>query len=80
MNNPRTIEERRALIARGFECRDCLSNCAQCFETRFLEIDDTTVAAETETGAITDQSYDELLEIAQRRAQTGNAKKEPNGS
>ena len=80
VNNPRTIEERRALIAQGFDCRDCLSNCAQCFETRFLEVGGEIVAAETETGTITDQSYDELLEIASRRAQTGDANTGPNGT
>lgn len=38
VNNPRTLAERNELIARGFDCRDCLGNCKACFEGRFLMI------------------------------------------
>lgn len=52
VNNPRNLAERNALIARGFECRDCLGNCTACFEGRFLEIDDEIVDGD---------SYEEIL-------------------
>jgi uncharacterized protein YuzB (UPF0349 family) len=52
VNNPPTLSERNELIARGFDCRDCLGNCSDCFEGRFLEIDDEFVEGE---------SYDEIL-------------------
>ena len=38
INNPRNLAERQDLIARGIPSRDCLGNCAACFEGRFLEI------------------------------------------
>ncbi|MBO6513031.1 MAG: hypothetical protein JJ974_03595 [Phycisphaerales bacterium] len=47
VNNPRTLQERQHLLAEGFTCRDCLSNCTQCFETRFLEIDDTFIEGDS---------------------------------
>lgn len=34
--NPRSNEERDALLAQGCEQRDCLGQCSLCFETRFL--------------------------------------------
>lgn len=46
VNNPRTLEERNDLIARGFECLGCLGNCTRCFETRFLEIENRFVECE----------------------------------
>jgi uncharacterized protein YuzB (UPF0349 family) len=52
VNNPRNLQERQDLFNRGFTCRDCLSNCTRCFETRFLEINDTFVEGET---------YDQIL-------------------
>lgn len=52
VNNPRSLAERNDLIARGFECLGCLGNCTECFETRFLEVNDTFIE-----GA----SYDEIL-------------------
>ena len=39
INNPRNLEERKFLFDQSFECRDCLSNCTRCFETRFLELE-----------------------------------------
>ena len=53
VNNPRSLAERNALIQAGYECRDCLSNCTRCFETRFLEIDG---------GLIEGASYEQILE------------------
>lgn len=47
VNNPRNILEREGLIRAGYQCRDCLSNCTQCFETRFLEIQDTFVEGDS---------------------------------
>lgn len=47
VNNPRTLEERNALIAKGYECVGCLGNCTRCFETRFLEIDRVFVEGES---------------------------------
>ncbi|MBL4590889.1 MAG: hypothetical protein JKY96_02900 [Phycisphaerales bacterium] len=47
VNNPRTLGERNGLIARGFDCRDCLGNCTACFEGRFLEIDAEIVSGDS---------------------------------
>lgn len=47
VNNPRNLEERQFLFDQGFVCRDCLSNCTRCFETRFLEINDELVEGES---------------------------------
>lgn len=52
VNNPRTLQERNELIERGYECVGCLGNCTECFETRFLEIDDTFIVGE---------SYEQIL-------------------
>ncbi len=49
INNPRNLEERKFLFDQSFECRDCLSNCTRCFETRFLEINDTFVEGDSYT-------------------------------
>lgn len=58
VNNPRTLAERNDLIARGHECVGCLGNCTECFETRFLEIDDTFVEGE---------SYEKILSKSEPR-------------
>tara|TARA_R110000868_G_scaffold119469_2_gene316752 strand:- start:28147 stop:28392 length:246 start_codon:yes stop_codon:yes gene_type:complete len=55
VNNPRSLKERQELLDKGFICRDCLSNCTRCFETRFLEIHDTFVEGD---------SYEEILDKA----------------
>jgi uncharacterized protein YuzB (UPF0349 family) len=47
VNNPRTLAERNALIANGYECVGCLGNCTRCFETRFLEIDKVYIEGES---------------------------------
>ncbi len=52
VNNPRNLQERQGLFDRGFVCRDCLSNCTRCFETRFLEISDEFIEGD---------SYEEIL-------------------
>lgn len=52
VNNPRNLLERQALADHGFICRDCLSNCTRCFETRFLEINDTFIEGD---------SYEQIL-------------------
>ena len=61
VNNPRSPAEREDLIARGAECRDCLSNCERCFETRYLEIDGDFIE-----GA----SYDEIRAHGAGRSDT----------
>lgn len=55
VNNPRNLEERQTLLDQGFTCRDCLSNCTRCFETRFLEINDTFIEGD---------SYEHILKPA----------------
>ncbi|MGJ8636925.1 MAG: hypothetical protein ACSHX5_08790 [Phycisphaerales bacterium] len=55
VNNPRNLQERKSLIDQGFTCRDCLSNCTRCFETRFLEINDTFIEGD---------SYEQILKSA----------------
>lgn len=55
VNNPRNIQERQALVDQGYTCRDCLSNCTRCFETRFLEINDTFIEGD---------SYEQILKSA----------------
>jgi len=52
VNNPRSLEEREGLLARGFVCKGCLGNCTRCFESRFLELNDRFVEGNT---------YDEIL-------------------
>lgn len=52
VNNPRNLEERQALFDQGFTCRDCLSNCTRCFETRFLELNNRYVEGD---------SYEQIL-------------------
>jgi uncharacterized protein YuzB (UPF0349 family) len=44
--NPRSSEERDALIAEGCEQRDCLGQCSLCFETRFVVTDSMTIEGE----------------------------------
>lgn len=58
VNNPRTLAERNALIADGYESLGCLGNCDRCFETRYLEIDGRFVE-----GA----SYEEILRAPEIR-------------
>ena len=41
--NPRSNRERDALVAAGCEMRDCLGQCSLCFETRFLEVNQTII-------------------------------------
>ena len=52
VNNPRSLAEREDLLRRGFDCKGCLGNCDQCFETRYLEIDNRFIPGD---------SYDEIL-------------------
>ena len=47
VNNPRNLQEREQLLRAGYTCRDCLSNCTRCFETRFLEIQDTFIEGDS---------------------------------
>jgi uncharacterized protein YuzB (UPF0349 family) len=56
VNNPRSLEERNELIERGALVRDCLGNCTRCFETRFLEIDDTFVEGDSYPEIIDDST------------------------
>jgi len=64
VNNPRTLEERNGLIAADFECVGCLGNCARCFETRFLEIDDELIEGD---------SYQRILKTAEFPATRADA-------
>lgn len=45
--NPRSNDERDALLAEGCEMRDCLGQCSLCFETRFLVADTETIEGDT---------------------------------
>jgi uncharacterized protein YuzB (UPF0349 family) len=58
VNNPRTMAERNELIARGFDCRDCLGNCSACFEGRFLEIDGEIIAGDCYDGILKSHPQD----------------------
>ncbi len=42
------------LLVAGYECSGCLGNCTECFESRFLEINDEFVSCETYEQAIAD--------------------------
>lgn len=68
VNNPRNLQERQDLFDQGFTCRDCLSNCTRCFETRFLEINDTFVEGD---------SYQHILESAQKDQQKDQPNNQP---
>lgn len=56
--NPRSNEERDALLAAGCEMRDCLGQCSLCFETRFLVADTATLDEP--------DNYTALLDAAKR--------------
>ncbi|MCC5822937.1 MAG: hypothetical protein LAT64_04570 [Phycisphaerales bacterium] len=56
--NPRSNQERDALVAEGCEMRDCLGQCSLCFETRFLEAGQTIIDEPDD--------YAELLDKARR--------------